>query len=99
MSEKHKCSYETDRQIRRTEPQLLKIPDFSLIKDGKKIAVEVELTAKSKKRMCDNIDKYLEMLARNIYVQVFYFCEQHIADIITHISAEKGTHLIRTYPL
>ena len=106
LSTFYNCGYITDRQLRSYE--LLefdkigltsKIPDLVLIKDNRKVAVEAELTPKSIKRLRNNIEKYIILLAKDVYEQVFYFADQATRIRIRRIAAEKGVAKIKTYPL
>ena len=80
-SRDNQCGYQTARELRsaaRVNDGVAgltkKIPDFVLIKDGKKIACEVELTQKSLARQRENIERYVGCLMRKEFMQVNYFC-------------------------
>lgn len=62
----------SERELRKGHNFNEMVPDGVLIKDGQKIAIEVELTLKSNKRL----DKKIEYYKGNIdYYEVWYFAE------------------------
>ena len=98
LSKKYMCGYNTLYELR-SEAKIhegitgltKKIPDFILVKDGKKIAVEVELSQKPLKRQRLIIDKYIYILHNKEYMQVLYYCaSQAIYDRIQLITKEKN---------
>lgn len=81
LADKLCCDYITEKELRREARQetgivglTKKIPDLLLVKDGIKIAVEVELSQKDKKRQTKNIEHYVNELSAGKYNQVFYYC-------------------------
>lgn len=91
------CEYVTIRQLRSEARQELgiagltkKVPDFLLVKEGKTIAVELELSQKNLARQRANIDKHIDNLQQGEYRQVFYYCgSEAILQRVQQISAEK----------
>lgn len=51
-----------------------RIPDFIIIEDGKRIAYEVELTQKAKKRYVRKFELYRSQLLNNEYNMIVYLC-------------------------
>lgn len=73
---KHQCQVITERELRRNAGFMLRghkvhFPDGALILADKKVALEVELTAKSKKRLERILFNYW---VDNDYDEVWYFC-------------------------
>lgn len=81
MTDKLGCDYITEKELRREARKetgiaglTKKIPDLLLVKDGIKIAVEIELSQKDTKRQTKNIEHYVKELSAGKYNQVFYYC-------------------------
>lgn len=81
LSKELACNYLTIRDLRSLAKRdmgiaglSVKVPDFVLVKEDKKIAVEVELTQKNLKRQRELIEKYMLQLQKKEYIQVFYYC-------------------------
>lgn len=98
LSKELDCDYLTSRELRSLARRDLgiaglsaKIPDFTLIKNDKKIAVEIELTQKNLKRQRELIEKYINQLQKKEYMQVFYYCgSQAIKERLEQITIEKN---------
>lgn len=75
------CGYLTERELRSEAVADFdiaglskKVPDFVLVKDGSRIAIEVELTQKSLKRQRNNIETYSKQLNAGGYSCIYYYC-------------------------
>ena len=76
LSKDRSVHFITERELRQESVQQGigsngHIPDGVLLQDGQKIALEVELTAKSKKRLTRILNQYRKNFE---YQQVWYFC-------------------------
>lgn len=105
LSEEMGCEYLTLRELRsaaRVDEGVAgltkKVPDFILVQSDKRIAIEVELSQKPLKRQRENIDRYLDSLQKQEFVQVFYYCGSYaILERIRQITTENGvSHLIKS---
>lgn len=68
-----------------------RIPDFVLIENGQKIAHEVELTQKSRKRYIKKFAMYTNEILNGRYAKVRYLCEsQHIREVVTEVAKQEN---------
>jgi len=104
LSKKYDCEYATPKEL---VSDLLKtkgvsflgakVPDLLLLKDGKKIAIESEITQKQMKRQEANLDKYKDDLSFGNYSMVIYFCgSEAIKERLDKIILDKGIINMRT---
>ncbi|WP_424475704.1 hypothetical protein [Oceanobacillus kimchii] len=68
-----------------------RIPDFVLIEGSKKIACEVELTVKSKKRYEEKFERYKDEILNNEYSIIRYLCsDEKIIQTVDVFAADAG---------
>ncbi len=71
------------------------LPDGMIIKDNQKIALEVELTAKSKKRISKILNQYRKDFS---YQSVWYFCGDN--QVMNQLNNQaKEYSFLKVYPL
>lgn len=98
LSEKNDCEYLTLREMRRAAMRddgagalTRKIPDFVLVRDRQRAAIEVELSPKPLDRLRKLISNYMESILQKEFIQVQYYCgSQAIQERVFRIITEKG---------
>ncbi|MFC0560776.1 hypothetical protein [Halalkalibacter alkalisediminis] len=67
-----------------------RIPDFVVVENDQKIAHEVELTQKSRKRYVRKFNMYTNEILNGKYAKVRYLCDtEHIKKVVTEVAIEE----------
>tara|TARA_B110000003_G_C16453769_1_gene458971 strand:+ start:62 stop:673 length:612 start_codon:yes stop_codon:yes gene_type:complete len=88
----YSCEFITERQLRHEKGnsgigRLGHISDGILLIDGKKIAIELELTGKSNYRLEKIINEYVTKFE---FEEVWYFCSDEVKEKLTDKTAKYG---------